>query len=181
MYQILDLLRANNLFCIRYNLEEGCTNNNCIKKFESNNFLNPYIVFKEDDIINNQTIISKFNSLLENELSTCKICWYDKKGKANYRPSYYRLINDRHLPKIFFVVFDLLNYDDNGTELDLEILEFQRRKQYNMQLLNILKENIIFEKTKYNLKFFNIYPTIWPFYNCFIKLSKWKIKFKKRS
>ena len=78
----------------------------------------------------------------------------------NYRPSYYRLINDRHLPKIFFVVFDLLNYDDNGTELDLEILEFQRRKQYNMQLLNILKENIIFEKTKYNLKFFNIYPTI---------------------
>ena len=57
-------------------------------------------------------------------------------------------------------MFDLLNYDDNGTELDLEILEFQRRKQYNMQLLNILKENIIFEKTKYNLKFFNIYPTI---------------------
>ena len=51
-----------------------------------------------------------------------KNCGYNKKGKIidNYRPSYYRLINDRHLPKIFFVVFDLLNYDDNGTELDLE-------------------------------------------------------------
>ena len=80
MYQILDLLRGNNLFCIKYNLEEGCTNNNCIKKLESINFLNHYIVFKEDDIINNQTNISKFNSLLENELSTCKKCGYNDKG-----------------------------------------------------------------------------------------------------
>ena len=55
MYQILDLLRANNLFCIRYNLEEGCTNNNCIKKMESNNFLNPYIVFKSSLSIKGQS------------------------------------------------------------------------------------------------------------------------------
>ena len=85
---------------------------------------------------------------------TCQKCVYNKKGKVidNYRPSYYRLINDKHLPKIFFVIFDLLNYEDNGTYMDLEILEFQRRKQYNMQLLNTSKENIIFEKTKFNLK-----------------------------
>ena len=40
MYQILDLLRANNIFCTKYNLEEGCTNSN-----------NPYIVFKKELLI----------------------------------------------------------------------------------------------------------------------------------
>ena len=181
MYQILDLLRANNLFCIRYNLEEGCTNNNCIKKFESNNFLNPYIVFKEDDIINNQTIISKFNSLLENELSTCKKCGYNKKGEIlpNSLPSYYRLINDRHLPKIFFVIFDLLNYDDKGTEEDLEFLEFQRRKQYNNQLLNILKEEIVYENTKYNLKSLIFTPQSDHFTTILINYQNEKLNLKK--
>ena len=181
MYQILDLLRANNIFCTKYNLEEGCTNSNCIQRLISTNYLNPYIVFKEEDIINNQTIITKFNSLLENELSTCKNCGYDKKGKVidNYRPSYYRLINDRHLPKIFFVVFDLLNYDDNGTELDLEILEFQRRKQYNMQLLNILKENIIFEKTKYNLKSLIFTPQSDHFTTVLLNYQNEKLNLKK--
>ena len=81
MYQILDLLRANNIFCTKYNLEEGCTNSNCIQRLISTNYLNPYIVFKEEDIIKNQTIITKFNSLLENELSTCKNCAYYKMGK----------------------------------------------------------------------------------------------------
>ena len=69
MYQILDLLRCNNIFSTKYNLEEGCTNSNCIQRLISTNYLNPYIVF-EEDINNNQTNISKFNSLLENELST---------------------------------------------------------------------------------------------------------------
>ena len=74
IYQILDLLRGNNLFCIQYLLEEGCTKYNWIKRTISTNYLNPYIVFKEEDILNNETIISKFSSLLVNELTTCKKC-----------------------------------------------------------------------------------------------------------
>ena len=81
MYQILDLLRCNNIFSTKYNLEEGCTNSNCIQRLISTNYLNPYIVFKEEDIINNQTIISKFNSLLENELYVPKVC-IQQKGES---------------------------------------------------------------------------------------------------
>ena len=33
--------------------------------------------------------------------------------------------------------------DDKGKDEDLELLEFQRRKQYNNQLLNILKKQFI--------------------------------------
>ena len=63
IYQILDLLRGNNIFCIKYSLEEGCTKHNCIKRSTSINYLNTYIIFKEEDILKNETIISKFNSL----------------------------------------------------------------------------------------------------------------------
>ena len=49
IYQILDLLRGNNIFCIKNSLEEGCTKHNYIKRSTSINYLNPYIVFKEED------------------------------------------------------------------------------------------------------------------------------------
>ena len=72
IYQILDLLRGNNIFCIKYSLEEGCTKHNFIKSSISTNYLNPYLVFKEEDFLKKETIISKYNSLLINELTTCK-------------------------------------------------------------------------------------------------------------
>ena len=73
-------MRGNNIFCIKYSLEEGCTRHNCIKRLISTSYLNPYIVFKEEDILKNETIISKFNSLLINELTICKKCGYDING-----------------------------------------------------------------------------------------------------
>ena len=81
MYQILDLLKCNNIFCIKNELEEGCTKYNCIKRNTSINYLNPYIIFKEDDISNGESIETKFNNLLINELTTCNKCGYNELGK----------------------------------------------------------------------------------------------------
>ena len=80
LYQILDLLSCNNFFCFEYKLEEGCINTNYIKNYFSNNFLNPYIVFKEEDIIKSEKIDNKFNNLMKNELSICTKCGYDNIG-----------------------------------------------------------------------------------------------------
>ena len=154
IYQILDLFRGNYIFCLKYLLEEGCTKPNCIKRSISNNYLNPYIVFKEDDILKNETIISKFKSLLINELTTCKRCGYDSNGDILdlNNPIFYRLVNEIHMPKLIIVIFDLFNESDKGTLNELEFIEYERRKQYNMSLYNILKEKFVYEDKTYVLK-----------------------------
>ena len=132
------------------------TKNNCIKRLSSTNYLNHYIIFKEEDILNEETIESKFNKLLTNELTTCKKCRYNKKGEVIdiKNPNYFRLINKINLPKIFFVVYDFLNENDERTEEELEEIEFYRRKQYNDLLLNLLKDRITYENKIYILKSF---------------------------
>ena len=80
LYQILDLFKYEKNFCFEYELEEGCTNNNCMNRLVTMNYLNPYIIFKEVDILNDSIIINKFNSLLANDLTTCKRCGYNKEG-----------------------------------------------------------------------------------------------------
>ena len=102
----------------------------------------------------NETIIYKFNSLLINELTTCKKCGYDINGDILdiNNLTFYRLVNEIYLPKFIFVIFDLLNENDKGNEFELEYIEYERRKQYNLSLLNILKESFIYENKIYTLK-----------------------------
>ena len=145
LYQILDLFGCRNIFCFEYQLEEGCTNKNCIKNIITNNYLHLYIIYKEEDINNNIDIISMFNNLMCNDLNTCKKCGYDKEGKVlNIAyPTFFRIIRNKFPPKVLFVIFDLLNEYDAGTQIELKKIEFKRRGQYNNQLLNILKKQFI--------------------------------------
>ena len=154
LYQILDLLRCNNIFCYEYKLEEGCSNKNCIKNKISNNYLNPYIVFQEEEIISNENIISKFKKLMRNEISACIKCGYSPDGDILdiENPTYYRIIHDKIQPKIIFVLFDLLNQNDIGTQSELEIKEFQRRSQYNDSILKILINKLTINDKNYELK-----------------------------
>ena len=86
------------------------------------NYLNPYIIFREEDIINNSNIIKKINSLLANDLTTCNRCGCDKDGNILNidNATFYRLINYKKFPKVLFVLFDLLNYNDTGNRNELE-------------------------------------------------------------
>ena len=72
LYQLLDFLRGDKNFFIEYDLEERCTSEGCIKNLTSKNYLNPYIIIKENDIIKKELITNKFNELLRNELTICK-------------------------------------------------------------------------------------------------------------
>ena len=50
---------------------EGCSKSNCIKQINSKNYLNPYIIFKETDILNKENIVSQVNKLMTNEITQC--------------------------------------------------------------------------------------------------------------
>ena len=146
LYQLLDLFKYDKNFCFEYELEEGCTNKNCMNRLITMNYLNPYIIFKEEDILNNSNIINKFNSLLANDFTTCKRCGYIQRDIFNIsNPTFYRLINGKKFPKIIYVLFDLLNYNDNGSRNELEEIEFNKRLVYKDKLSKILCNRFIFE------------------------------------
>ena len=92
LYQILDLFRYDKNFCFEYKLEKVCTNINCMNRLITMNYLSPYLIFREEDIINNSNIIKKINSLLANDLTTCNRCGYDKEGNILNidNPTFYR-------------------------------------------------------------------------------------------
>ena len=91
---------------------------------------------------------------MRNEITACKKCGYSPEGEILdiSNPTFYRIIQDKLEPKIIFVIFDLLNEYDIGTYSELEILEFQRRSQYNDKLQKILINELIINQKKYELK-----------------------------
>ena len=53
---------------------------------------------------------------------------------------------------MIFIIFDLLNQNDQGTRSELEIIEYMRRKDYNMELFQILKNKFTIENHNYELR-----------------------------
>ena len=85
---LINMLRFSNYFCFEYKLMEGCSK--CNYKLETNNYLNPYIIYRENDLLKQESISSKINQLMCNELTTCKICGYEnEKIKDINNPSFY--------------------------------------------------------------------------------------------
>ena len=60
--------------------------------------------------------------LLNNELTQCGICGFTKEGKIidEEHPNYFRIISNIEIPNFIFFCFDLLNENDEGTELELK-------------------------------------------------------------
>ena len=83
-------------------------------------------------------IKGKFLQSMWNEITQCKKCRYGQKGvildKDN--PKYYRIISNKINPKLFLYIFNLQESNDNGTELELEILEYNRRIEYKYNIIN---------------------------------------------
>ena len=177
----MDLFKCDNNFCFVYELEEGCTKDNCIKRLISKNYLNPYIIYKEEDIISNESISNKFNSLLTNELTTCKKCGYNDKGIIldESKPTFYRLIIKKLFPKIIFVIFDLSDINDKGTRSELEIIEYSRRKNYNDELFKVLVNNFSYENHNYELKALILTPQSDHFTSVLLNYDKGVLGLKK--
>ena len=56
---------------------------------------------------------------MTNEITQCTNCRYNEFGiiKDVANSSFYRIITNRYLPKLIFVLFDLLNEYDKGDQL----------------------------------------------------------------
>lgn len=149
-YHLLDLFRCNELFCCKYELEEGCSN--CGYSNTSINFLNSYITIREINIIKNIEINSITNNLLLNELTHCSLCGY-KDGRIIdiNNPKYYRIFKKKFLPKFIFIVFDLLNENDYGTDEKQADLELKKRCLLINDIIKYLKNEIFIENQKYIL------------------------------
>ena len=159
------MLRYCNYFCFEYKLLEGCSK--CNYKIETYNYLNPYIIYRENDILKEENIPNKINQLMINELTTCKICGYEnEKIKDINNPAFYRIITEKITPNIIFIVFDLMNESETGTDLSLQVDEFNKRIKYNFRIIDILKPSFEYEKEIFNLK--AVFCT--PQYDHFISL-----------
>jgi len=76
--QAINLLKDNELFCLKYNLYEDCTL--CTIANEKIEYLVPYIEIKESDLkleINLEDIVKR---KLTNVQFLCLLCGYDKNG-----------------------------------------------------------------------------------------------------
>ena len=151
MVQILNMLRFSNFFCFEYKLLEGCSK--CKYKMETNSNLNFYIIFRENDLLKEESIPSKINQLMSNELTTCKICGYENENiKDINNPSFYRIIIGKIESNVIFIVFDLLSESEQGTELSLQLNEFNKRIKYNNRIIESLRSTFEYDKILYKLK-----------------------------
>ena len=88
-----------------------------------------------------------------NEFTTCKIYGYEnEKIEDINNPAFYRIITEKITPKIIFIVFDLMNESETGTDLSLQVDEFNKRIKYNFRIIDILKPSFEYEKEIFNLK-----------------------------
>ena len=97
---ILDMLRFNSIFCIEYNLNEGCSN--CGFQLSSKNYLKPYINIDESDLLNKNSIEKVIYKSLSNKLYQCSICGYQNGKIINENnPNFYQIINDKYFLILF--------------------------------------------------------------------------------
>ena len=151
IFSILDMLKFQEIFCVKFILHEGCKKSNFTN--ESNNYLKSYFFINEEDINNKLSLDYSIIRLLSNDLTQCAICGFTKDGMVidALHPNYYRIISNIEYPKIFFFSFDLLKDSDKGTELELKKLEFIRREQYNIQIIELIKDYLEINNEKYYL------------------------------
>ena len=70
-----NIIKFWNNICIALNSLTGCSN--CGSQNSNIEYINPLIMFDENDILNSN-IISKINSIVKNDLNICEKCNYSK-------------------------------------------------------------------------------------------------------
>ena len=145
------MFRFEKIFCIEYNLTEGCSN--CNFNLNSTNYLKPYINVNEPDLLDKISIETIINRNLTNELTQCSICGYQNGKVVNENnPNFFRIINNKKYPQFMFIAFDLLNELDQGSDEQLRHIEYNRRIQYNSIICDYMTDNLEISGLRYNLK-----------------------------
>ena len=92
------MLRFQDIFCIKYSLNEGCSK--CNYNIHSTNYLKPYFNINEEEINIKINLEFAINKLLVNDLTQCSLCGFTKDGVVidKSHPNYYRIINNIQYP-----------------------------------------------------------------------------------
>ena len=150
--QTIKLLEKEGLFCIKYHTLEGCSN--CKLPISKENFYIPYIEYSELDLVNKISLDNKISNILVNSYSTCLECGYDTNHEVIInKNSYYTIITEKIYPKYLFVVFEFIS--DNSEEfpnyLEQELHNFNKRIQYNNEIIEFITEDKIINNREYKL------------------------------
>lgn len=128
--QPINLLKNNNIFCVKYFSVEGCTLCNLPKK--KDNFYSPCIEINYEDIINDSSLNDKFNSLFVNSYYTCLNCGYDENDNIINQNTCYKIISEILYPEFLFVAFEFIN----ETEKELKNIYEEEKLGYDIRIKN---------------------------------------------
>ena len=125
------LLKELDIFCIKYNILEGCSF--CQYQDKRNLYYKPYIEISLDEIKNNLDLELILTNKFKNNYSYCNICGYDINGQIidSKNPSHYYVLIEKFLPDIIILIFEFtesiiqnsgkFNYNENDLNYNLRL------------------------------------------------------------
>ena len=136
--QPINLLKNNHVFCIKYNIYEGCSI--CTTPISNTEYLDPCIPITLKNFLNKENLTNILQSRLQNSQSTCPKCGYDE-NKIIINPfTYFKIFSKIEIPLIIFISFEFIDESEKNiqSEEDEQIKIFNSRIQHNKDIINYL-------------------------------------------
>lgn len=146
--QALNILKNMELFCLKYNLYEGCSL--CTIAKESIEYLSPFIEIKETELKNKYNVEDIVKNKFTNVQSVCPLCGYNENNKI-ISQTYFKIYNKFVAAKFLFITFEFTDEHEGIMKSDdeVELLAFNKRIMYNKEIV----EYLLSEKTLFGLKY----------------------------
>ena len=120
--QPINLLKNNHVFCIKFNIYEGCSI--CTTPTSNTEYLVPCIPITLKNFLNKENLTNILQSRLQNSQSTCPKCGYDE-NKIIINPfTYFKIFSKIEIPLIIFISFEFI---------------LNQKKIYSLKKMNRLK------------------------------------------
>ena len=148
--QVINLLKNIDIFCVQYNVYEGCSI--CKEPANFINYLSPSISITKSDLLNNVSIETLIKNKLTNIKSACINC--DYQNDIVVSNDYFKIFSNIRLPKFLFINFDFIENYDNvefANNLEHEKAVYDLRIQYDHLIYEYLFNDIKIYGFKYEL------------------------------
>ena len=146
--QALNMLKNIEIFCLKYNLIEGCSL--CTIAKDSIKYLSPFIEIKEIDLQKINILEDIIKNKLTNVQSVCPLCGYNQNNKI-ISQTYFKIYNKFVAAKFLFITLEFTDEHEGIMKSDdeVELLAFNKRIMYNKEIV----EYLLSEKTLFGIKY----------------------------
>ena len=110
--QPINLLKNIDIFCIKYNLYEGCSI--CTSPTNKTEYLEPCISISLDNFLKKESLTNIIQLRLKNFQSTCPNCGYDDIKNIINPDSYFKIYSKIEMPKILFLNFEFIDESEKN-------------------------------------------------------------------